>query len=67
MSSTKSGSDPVSIRQLGKRATDVIRTVEEDGEAVLITRHAKPVAYIVSLEDAARLGLEPAEGSPPGD
>jgi antitoxin (DNA-binding transcriptional repressor) of toxin-antitoxin stability system len=47
----------ISIRQLGKKASGCIAAIEKTGEPVLVKRHEEPVAYIVSLADAARLGL----------
>lgn len=56
---TPSPEQPVSIRQLEKNASEVVRNVEDGGSPKLVTRHGRPAAYLVSLEDAARFGFEP--------
>jgi len=48
----------VSVRALAKSSTVVVKRVEEEGEAILVTREGKPAAYLVPISAADKLGLE---------
>jgi prevent-host-death family protein len=47
----------VSVRALGKFATVVVKRVEDDNQAMLVTREGKPAAYLVPISAADKLGL----------
>jgi len=53
--------DAVSIRQLGKHASTLIREIEEHGRPAVVTRMGEPVVYIVPRELAQRHPLLLAE------
>jgi prevent-host-death family protein len=55
----KKGMTSISIRQLGKHVSACIRDVEAGEKPVIVLRENKPVAYIIPLEVAAELGLNP--------
>lgn len=48
----------ISLRQLGKRLTDVMTEVEEERVTVVVTRSGRPVAQLGPLPGAAE-GEEP--------
>jgi antitoxin (DNA-binding transcriptional repressor) of toxin-antitoxin stability system len=60
MYSAEQDTPSISIRQLGKQASECIRDVE-GGEPVMVLRENQPAAYIVPLEAAAKLGLNPPQ------
>jgi prevent-host-death family protein len=39
----------VGIRDLKNRATQILRAVEEEGAAVVVTRHGRPTALILPI------------------
>jgi len=42
----------VGIRDLKNRATQILREVEEEGAAVVVTRHGRPAALILPIGSA---------------
>jgi prevent-host-death family protein len=61
----------VGIRELKDKASTIIDRVE-DGEAITVTKHGRPVARIVSAATPPHLAalvadgtVRPSEGSPP--
>lgn len=53
------GMTSISIRQLGKHVSACIRDIELGEKPVTVLRDNKPVAYIIPLDAAAELGLQP--------
>lgn len=41
----------ISLRQFGKRLTEIVTEVEEDRITVVVTRSGRPVAQLVPLPD----------------
>jgi antitoxin (DNA-binding transcriptional repressor) of toxin-antitoxin stability system len=64
MGPAEQGMASISIRQLGKHTSICIREIERGGKPVIVKREGEPVAFIVPLEAAAELGLEPDRASP---
>lgn len=45
--------EPVGIRELSRNPSKVVEQVESTGRPTLVTRHGKPVAAIVALDEDA--------------
>lgn len=57
------GVTSISIRQLGKHTSACIRDIELGEKPVIVTREDEPVAYVIPIAAAAKLGLEPDRSS----
>jgi len=41
----------IGIRELKIRASEIVRQVKEDGQRYIVTRHGRPIAAIVPIEE----------------